>query len=122
MYSAWAKTYYQRMEAQGKARQVILRALAFKWIRVLWKCWHARTPYDEARYLKQLAHRKSPYAVAKRNLPFAKKPCATSSGVALRRLAAVLIRRCAITLQTAYTTAAALWTLSRQSDCSEERE
>jgi len=64
MYSAWAKTYYQRMEAQGKARQVILRALAFKWIRVLWKCWHARTPYDEARYLKQLAHRKSPYAVA----------------------------------------------------------
>jgi transposase len=62
MYSAWAKEYYQRRQAQGKSRQVILRALAFKWIRVLWKCWQERIPYDEARYLKQLAHRKSPYA------------------------------------------------------------
>jgi len=62
VYSAWAGEYYRRMEAKGKARQVILRALAFKWIRVLWKCWQERTPYNEARYLKQLAHRKSPYA------------------------------------------------------------
>jgi transposase len=64
IYSAWAKAYYRRMETKGKSRQVILRALAFKWIRVLWKCWQERTPYDEARYLKQLAHRKSPYALA----------------------------------------------------------
>ena len=62
-YSAWAKVYYQRMNAKGKSRQVILRALAFKWIRVLWKCWQTGTPYDEARYLKQLVHRKSPNAV-----------------------------------------------------------
>jgi hypothetical protein len=62
VYSAWAGEYYRRMETKGKARQVILRALAFKWIRVLWKCWQERTPYNEARYLKQLAHRKSPYA------------------------------------------------------------
>jgi len=52
------------MKAKGKGRHVILRALAFKWIRVLWKCWQTRTPYDEAAYLRQLAHRKSPYAVA----------------------------------------------------------
>jgi len=62
-YSAWAKVYYQRMKAKGKGRHVILRALAFKWIRVLWKCWQTRTPYDEARYLKQLLHRKSPNAL-----------------------------------------------------------
>lgn len=64
MYSAWAKVYYERMKAKGKGRHVILRALAFKWIRVLWQCWQTRTPYDEARYLRQLAHRKSPYALA----------------------------------------------------------
>jgi transposase len=64
MYSAWAKTYYEQMKAKGKGRQVILRALAFKWIRVLWKCWQTRKPYDEAIYLRQLARRKSPYAVA----------------------------------------------------------
>jgi transposase len=62
-YSAWAKRYYERMQAKGKGRGTILRALAFKWVRVLWMCWQTRTPYDEARYLKQLAHRKSPNAV-----------------------------------------------------------
>jgi transposase len=63
VYSAWAKTYYQQTKAKGKSHHVILRALAFKWIRILWKCWQMRTPYDEARYLKQLLVRKSPYAV-----------------------------------------------------------
>jgi transposase len=63
LYSDWAKVYYQRMIKKGKKHAMILRALAFKWIRVLWKCWQDRQPYDEARYLKQLIHRKSPNAV-----------------------------------------------------------
>jgi transposase len=63
-YSPWAKVYYQRMLKKGKKHAVILRALAFKWIRVLWKCWQDRKPYDEARYLKQLIHRKSPNSVS----------------------------------------------------------
>jgi len=62
IYSTWAREYYQAMKAKGKGHQVILRALAFKWIRVLWKCWQTRTAYQEARYLKQLRLRKSPYA------------------------------------------------------------
>jgi len=63
VYSAWAKQYYQHMKAKGKSHHVILRALAFKWIRILWKCWQTRTPYDETRYLKQLLARSSPHAV-----------------------------------------------------------
>lgn len=63
VYSAWAKEYYQHMKAKGKSHHVILRALAFKWVRILWKCWQTRTPYDEARYLKQLLARKSPHAI-----------------------------------------------------------
>lgn len=62
-YSQWAKVYYDRMIKKGKKHAMILRALAFKWIRVLWKCWQDRHPYDETRYLKQLIHRKSPNAV-----------------------------------------------------------
>ena len=62
-YSEWAKIYYDRMLNKGKKHAVILRALAFKWIRVLWKCWQDRKPYNEALYLKQLLHRKSPNAV-----------------------------------------------------------
>jgi transposase len=62
-YCEWARVYYERMKEKGKKHAVILRALAFKWIRILWKCWQERTAYDEARYLKQLTHRKSPNAV-----------------------------------------------------------
>lgn len=62
-YSAWAKRYYEHRRQQGQGHAAILRALAFKWIRILWKCWETRTPYDEARYLRQLLHRKSPHAV-----------------------------------------------------------
>ncbi len=63
VHSAWAQRYYRRMQAKGKTHHAILRALAFKWVRILWKCWQTRTPYDEARYLKQLAHRQSPNAL-----------------------------------------------------------
>ena len=62
-YSEWARVYYERMVKKGKKHAVIIRALAFKWIRILWKCWQERTAYDEGRYLKQLLHRKSPNAV-----------------------------------------------------------
>jgi transposase len=64
VYCPWATHYYERMKQKGKKRGAILRALAFKWIRILWKCWKDRKPYDEAAYLKQLSHRKSPDAVA----------------------------------------------------------
>jgi transposase len=59
----WARAYYERMKALGKKHHVIIRALAFKWIRILWKCWQSRTPYNEAAYLKALTTRHSPYAV-----------------------------------------------------------
>lgn len=63
-YSEWARVYYQNMRKKNKQHAIIIRALAFKWIRILWKCWQQRVPYDEARYLKQLARRKSPHAIA----------------------------------------------------------
>jgi transposase len=62
-YSAWARIYYQRMLQKGKKHAVILRALAFKWVRILWKCWQTQTCYDETRYLRELHRRKSPNAV-----------------------------------------------------------
>lgn len=64
VYSPWAKAYYETLKAKGKRHWAILRALAFKWVRILWKCWQTRTPYDELRYLKQLAHRCSPLVAA----------------------------------------------------------
>jgi transposase len=59
----WAKAYYEQMKARGKTHHVILRALAYKWIRILWKCWQTGQPYNEQIYLQRLITRKSPYAV-----------------------------------------------------------
>ena len=53
-FSQWAKAYVQMRKARGDRYQTILRALAFKWQRILFRCWKARELYDEDRYLQQL--------------------------------------------------------------------
>ena len=55
--SAWAKAYYQQQRAKGKAGNTVVRALAFKWIRILFRCWKDRTPYSESAYQQVLEHR-----------------------------------------------------------------
>jgi transposase len=59
-HSFWARMYYQQQREKGKSHQAAVRALAFKWIRVLFRCWQHRTPYDESVYLTALKHRGSP--------------------------------------------------------------
>ncbi len=59
-YSQWAKLYYQEQMARGKSHHTAVRALAFKWIRVIFRLWQDRTPYDEERYLQVLKKRHSP--------------------------------------------------------------
>jgi transposase len=58
-HSFWAQVYYQQQRDKGKAHQAAVRALAFKWIRILYRCWQERTPYDEATYLQALHRRGS---------------------------------------------------------------
>jgi transposase len=55
----WAKAYYEQQRARGSSRQAALRALAFRWIRIMYRCWQNRTPYDEAKYLTALRRRGS---------------------------------------------------------------
>jgi len=62
--SYWAGLYYYQQRAKGCSYQAAVRALAFKWIRILYRCWITRTPYDEARYLKALKDRGSPLLTA----------------------------------------------------------
>lgn len=62
--SAWALKYYQRQRDRGKKHHAAIRALAFKWIRVIHACWLSRTPYDEARYVQALRRHGSPAAPA----------------------------------------------------------
>src|SRR5262249_25356274 len=58
--SFWAGAYYRRQRDQGSSHQTALRALAFKWLRILYRCWQTRTPYDESTYLNALKRRGSP--------------------------------------------------------------
>jgi transposase len=66
--SVWAGEFVKRRQAAGQGFHAILRALAYKWIRILWKCWHDGVPYDEAKYLQRLREKGSPLV---QNLPAA---------------------------------------------------
>lgn len=58
VWCEWAEQYYRRRLSAGTKHHAAVRALAFKWIRILWKCWSTSTRYDEAIYLAALARRK----------------------------------------------------------------
>lgn len=62
-YSPWARAYYALQRSRGKGHHAAVRALAFKWIRIIWRCWQERTPYDEGRYLRALTQRGAPIAI-----------------------------------------------------------
>jgi transposase len=58
--SFWAGAYYRQQRDKGSSYPAAVRALAFKWIRILYRCWQTRTPYDESKYLNALRTRGSP--------------------------------------------------------------
>jgi transposase len=66
VYCPWAKAYYQQQKSKRVGHWAILRALAFKWLRVLWRCWQESVLYDEKNYLKRLEQRRSPIAAMAR--------------------------------------------------------
>ena len=51
----WAAIHYHRQLQRGKEHNAAVRSLAFKWLRIIFRCWQERQPYDERRYLNALA-------------------------------------------------------------------
>lgn len=62
MHCRWAAAYYKQQDSKGVAYNTIIRGLAYKWIRIIWRCWRSRTPYDNARYEAALKRSSSPLA------------------------------------------------------------
>jgi len=62
--SAWAGAYYRQQRAKGSSYQAAVRALAFKWLRIIFRCWQTRGAYDEARYIARLKNKGSALASA----------------------------------------------------------
>ena len=59
-HSFWARAYYEQQRARGKSHHAAVRALAFKWVRIIYRCWQTRTAYDEVQYLESLRRKGSP--------------------------------------------------------------
>src|SRR4030095_3221439 len=57
--SFWAGIFSKQQRDKGKPHQAAVRALAFTWIRILYRCWQDRTLYDESTYLPALTQRGS---------------------------------------------------------------
>jgi len=61
-HSTWARAYYEQQRERGKRHHAAVRGLAFKWQRILFRCWKDRVPYSEQHYLDALQRRGSPLA------------------------------------------------------------
>lgn len=62
--SLWARAYYEQQRQRGADHHAAVRSLAYKWIRILYRCWKDRAPYDEQVYLKSLRRHRSPLWLA----------------------------------------------------------
>lgn len=52
---AWAEAYYQQKKRQGHGHATALRCLGQRWLKIVWRMWQNRTPYDEALHMRSLA-------------------------------------------------------------------
>ena len=50
LWSRWAAAYYLQQRTKGSPHQTAVRALAFKWQRIIWRCWQDHKPYAESTY------------------------------------------------------------------------
>lgn len=58
----WARNYVAAKKKNGHGHQQALRALAFKWIRIIYRMWQEGSVYDEGRIVQALREKGSPYA------------------------------------------------------------
>jgi hypothetical protein len=56
-FCAWARLLYENQLSKGKSKFAAIRMVAFKWLRILFRCWKDKTAYDENQYLRSLQRR-----------------------------------------------------------------
>ena len=61
-WSPWAKAFYEQQRQKGNGHHAAVRSLAYRWIRIVYRCWQQRGPYSEATYQQALIKRHSPLA------------------------------------------------------------
>ncbi len=58
----WARGYYDMKRASGTGHHAAVRALAYKWIRIIFRCWQDQVRYDDGVYVSAL-HKKGSVVV-----------------------------------------------------------
>ncbi|MCI0708662.1 MAG: IS110 family transposase [Chloroflexi bacterium] len=53
--SGWAAACFNEQLARGHAKPRAYRALANRWMRIIWKCWTTGEPYDEVKHVMNRA-------------------------------------------------------------------
>jgi transposase len=61
-WSPWARLYYKQQRQKGSGHHAAVRSLAFRWIRIIFRCWQTREPYREDFYQQTLQRRGSSLA------------------------------------------------------------
>ena len=61
-WSAWARAFYDQQRQRGNGHHAAVRSLAYRWIRIIYRCWQTRVPYCEETYCRALVRRQSPLA------------------------------------------------------------
>jgi transposase len=74
LWSRWAAAYYFQQRTKGSQHHTAVRALAFKWQRVIWRCWMDRKPYEEKTYEAALRKGKSPLIALLDKVELGKSP------------------------------------------------
>jgi len=77
LHSRWAAAYYGQQRNKGCGHHTAVRALAYKWQRIIWKCWQTRTVYKEAIYEAALKKNKSPLVSLLDQIELGKSPVKT---------------------------------------------
>ena len=73
-HSRWAAAHYWHQRQSGQEHHAAVRSLAFKWQRVIWKCWQSRTVYREEIYEAALRKAGSPLAALLDHIELGKSP------------------------------------------------
>ena len=59
IWSGWARGHYDMQRDRGKGHHAAVRSLAYKWIRIIYRCWKDRVLYNEEIHLKSLRNKGS---------------------------------------------------------------
>ncbi len=53
-WSSWARGHYDMQRDRGKGHHAAIRSLAYKWIRIIYRCWKDRVMYNEEMHIQSL--------------------------------------------------------------------